>query len=216
MVIAADSSPPTGPSLAADWVAAGIAAVSETSVTAAANVASAPVAVIAAADSIITREIRCAGVEEVAAIALMQRALLPRHAIAKLLALPGGGGVVGDGGLRRQPRPEGVAREEDREQVHQGKEAAGPAGAERRSCDAPLPSWTGGGGGRRKWASRRVPRFPTRTRTTISRYGEATRCSTHGVLPLAYPCTDRIKYCSSLLRWIFPARNATQGNRPQP
>jgi hypothetical protein len=30
-------------------------------------------------------------VEEVAAIALMQRALSPRRAIAKLLALPGGG-----------------------------------------------------------------------------------------------------------------------------
>ena len=52
---------------------------------------------------------------------------------------------MGDGGLRRRPRPEGVAREEDREQVRQGEEAAGPAGAEQRSRDAPLPSWTGGG-----------------------------------------------------------------------
>ena len=45
MAIAADSSSPTGLPLAADWVAAGVAAASETSVTAAAIVASATVAV---------------------------------------------------------------------------------------------------------------------------------------------------------------------------
>ena len=126
MAIAADSSSPTGPPSAADCLAVGVAAASETSVTAAAVVASAPVAVVAAADSIITRGIRCAGVEEVAAIDLLQRALSPRRAIAKLLALPGGG-VVGNGGLRQRPRPEGVAREEDGEQVRQGEEAAGVA-----------------------------------------------------------------------------------------
>ncbi len=94
MAIAADSLPPTGSPSAADWVAAGVAAASETSVTAATDVASAPVAtVVAAADSIITRGIRCAGVEEVAAIPLMQRALLSRRAIAKLLVLPGGKAV---------------------------------------------------------------------------------------------------------------------------
>ena len=54
MAIAADSSPPTGLPSAADWVAAGVAAASETSVTAATVVASAPVADVAAADSIIT------------------------------------------------------------------------------------------------------------------------------------------------------------------
>ena len=123
MAIAADSSSPTGPPSAADWVAASVAAASETSVAAAAVVASAPIAVVAAADSIITRGIRCAGAEEVAAIDLLQRALSPRRAIAKLLALPGGG-VVGNGGLRQRPRPEGVAREEDGEQVRQGEEGS--------------------------------------------------------------------------------------------
>ena len=53
MAIAADSSSPTGPPSAADWVAAGVAAASETSVTAVAVVASAPVATVAATDSII-------------------------------------------------------------------------------------------------------------------------------------------------------------------
>ena len=48
MAIAAESSSPTGPPSAADWVAAGVAAASETSVTAATIVAS------AAAHSIIT------------------------------------------------------------------------------------------------------------------------------------------------------------------
>ena len=53
MAIAADSSSPTGPPLAADWVAASVAAASETSVTSATVVASAPVATVAATDSII-------------------------------------------------------------------------------------------------------------------------------------------------------------------
>ncbi len=53
MTITADSSPPTGPPLAADRVAAGVAAALEMSITAAAVVASAPVATVAAADSII-------------------------------------------------------------------------------------------------------------------------------------------------------------------
>ena len=53
MTIAADSSSPTGPPSAADWVAIGVAAASETSVTVAAVVASAPVATVATADSII-------------------------------------------------------------------------------------------------------------------------------------------------------------------
>ena len=56
MVIAADSLLPTGPPSAADWVAASVAAVSETSTaaTAVASAAAAAVAVVAAADSIIT------------------------------------------------------------------------------------------------------------------------------------------------------------------
>ena len=54
MVIAADSSPPTGLASAAYWVDAGVAATLETSVTAATVVASAPVAVVATTDSIIT------------------------------------------------------------------------------------------------------------------------------------------------------------------
>ena len=54
MVIATELSSPTGPLLAADWVAACVAAASETSVTAAAVVASAAVTTVAAADSIIT------------------------------------------------------------------------------------------------------------------------------------------------------------------
>ena len=53
MAIAADSSSPTGPPLAADWVAASVAAASETSVTSATVVASAPIATVAATDSII-------------------------------------------------------------------------------------------------------------------------------------------------------------------
>ena len=53
MAIAADSSSPTGPPSAADWVAASVAPASETSVTASAVVASAPIATVAAADSII-------------------------------------------------------------------------------------------------------------------------------------------------------------------
>jgi hypothetical protein len=70
MTIATYSSPPTVLPPAADWVAVGVAAASETCVTAAAVVASAPVAVVAAADSTITRGIWCARVEDVTAIAL--------------------------------------------------------------------------------------------------------------------------------------------------
>jgi hypothetical protein len=54
MAIAADSSSPTVLPSAADWVAAGIAAASETSVTSAAVVASTAIATVAATDSIIT------------------------------------------------------------------------------------------------------------------------------------------------------------------
>ena len=54
MVIAADSLSPTCPPSVADWVAAGVAAASETSITTAAVVASAPVPIVAVADSIIT------------------------------------------------------------------------------------------------------------------------------------------------------------------
>ncbi len=109
MTIVAELSSPSVLPLATDWVAVSVAAALETCVTAAAVVASAPIAAVAATDSIITRGIRGAWVEEVVAIALLQRALSPRCAIAKLLALLGGGGVMGDGGLRQQPRLEGVA-----------------------------------------------------------------------------------------------------------
>ncbi len=54
MTIATDSSPPTCPPSAADWVAAGVTAASETSVTTATDVASVAVTVVAAANSIIT------------------------------------------------------------------------------------------------------------------------------------------------------------------
>ena len=54
MAIATDSLPPTCLPLVADWVAAVVAAASETSVAAAAIVASAPIAVVATIDSIIT------------------------------------------------------------------------------------------------------------------------------------------------------------------
>ena len=56
MAIAADSSSPTVLPLAADWVAAGVAAASETSITAAPIVASAAVATVATTDSIITAD----------------------------------------------------------------------------------------------------------------------------------------------------------------